>query len=103
ADDGADVFFGVAVDPTDDSVITVGRVVVDGLYDGVVSKYSSAGAEDWTVTNTGSSGASSDVLYGVVVDGDTNIGVTGIEENLPNEGVNTLFVRQLDASGVELW
>ena len=85
-----------------------GDVTSAGATDVFVTKLNSAGAHQWTTTF---GGTSSDVGYGVAVDGSGNVHVTGHFNgtvnfgagNVTAVGASDVFVTKLNSSGAHQW
>ncbi|SVD44970.1 uncharacterized protein METZ01_LOCUS397824, partial [marine metagenome] len=85
-----------------------GDVTSAGATDVFVTKLNSAGAHQWTTTF---GGTSSDVGYGVAVDGSGNVHVTGHFNgtvnfgagNVTAVGASDVFVTKLNSAGAHQW
>lgn len=91
---------GIAIDGA-------GNIVVAGFEVDAVSdpnmwlaKYDPAGTQLWAMTYDPSSGLD-DILYGVAIDPDDNILVTGDVDVMP--AASDIWVAKLDPQGAELW
>ena len=97
---GYDIFFGVAVDSSD-NIICVGWTGSDGAgsSDGLIAKYNSSGTLQWDRT-LGGTGA--DVFYGVTVDSSDNIICAGYTTS-DGAGSNDCFIAKYNSSGTLQW
>jgi uncharacterized delta-60 repeat protein len=91
---------GIAVDGAGN--IVVGGFEVDAVGDPNMwlAKYDPAGAELWAMTFDPSGGLD-DRIYGVAIDPDDNILVTGDVDVMP--AASDIWVAKLDPQGTELW
>ena len=99
-DDGNDRGYGIAADGSGNVYVTGYEFVTGESYNIWVRKYDSDGDEVWTRTHNGS-GDSADVGYGIAVDGEGNVYVTGYVDQ--NGAGNDVWVRKYDADGDEVW
>lgn len=98
---GNDFAFAVATGP-DDAVVIAGRSQLAGS-DAVWARlYDARGTEQWTETFESGFASSTDVAYGVAMDGAGNVIVVG-EVQAPDPDISRAWVRKLDAGGVEAW
>ncbi|MDP6902744.1 MAG: SBBP repeat-containing protein, partial [Acidimicrobiales bacterium] len=85
-----------------------GNVTSAGSFDVFVTKHNAAGAHQWTTTL---GGTTSDVGYGVAVDGSGNVHVSGYFSGTVNFGAGNVtsagnydvFVTKLNSSGAHQW
>lgn len=99
-DSGDDIAYAVALTPDGDLVI-VGETFVQG--EGADMFFFKLGPDSvpvWQLTYTSPNGQG-DRAYGVAVDPDGNIAVTGTEYKLI--GLDNVFTRVMDQDGVPLW
>jgi len=92
---------GIAVDGSGNVYVTGYEWVSGAKNDIWVGKYDSGGDEVWTETHNGPDNYY-DEGYGIVVDGDGNVYVTGREYYDAVEGYN-IWVRKYDSDGEEVW
>jgi hypothetical protein len=106
---GGDVARGVAVDSNNNVYITgYTEGELDGInaggYDAFLAKYDSAGTIVWT-TQLGTTMA--DVAYGVAVDSNNNVYITGYTrddlDGSGNAGGNDAFLAKYDSAGTIVW
>lgn len=100
ADNGVDIGDGIAVDGSGNVYVTGREKVTGEGYNIWVRKYDSDGDEVWTKTYT-SAGNENDYGYGIAVDGNGNVYVTGYEY-VSGENSN-IWVRKYDSDGYEVW
>jgi len=100
ADNGVDIGYGIAVDGSGNVYVTGREKVTGEGYNIWVRKYDSDGDEVWTKTYT-SAGNENDYGYGIAVDGNGNVYVTGYEY-VSGENSN-IWVRKYDSDGDEVW
>ncbi len=85
--------YDVAVDSQDNIILAGGVYNAQGNYDYYIAKYSSNGNELWTQSYDS---GFKDMAYGIAVDSNDNIIVTG-------EAANKYYTIKFDNSGTELW
>jgi len=95
-----DFGYGIAVDGSGNVYVTGEEYVAGELYDIWVRKYDSSGNEVWTRTYRGPVNQY-DEGYGIAVDGNGNVYVTGYE-TVAGEGHN-IWVRKYNADGNVVW
>jgi cysteine-rich repeat protein len=97
---GDDIAYAVAVDGADDLVITGEQYVAGDGADIFVAKLAPDGETIWQLSHSGQGGLG-DRGFGVAVDADGNIAVTGEEYALI--GLHNVWTRLMDADGTEIW
>ena len=88
---------GVAIDSNDNIIITGMSTNDEGDEDAFVSKFTTDGVNLWTMVFDG---GADDVAYGVAVDGDDNVVITGFTTIFSDR---VLFVRKYSPAGGDLW
>jgi len=96
---GQDEASAVAVDGSNNVIVTGYSIGSDSGYDYVTIKYSSAGVPLWTNRYNGP-GNSNDVAFAVAVDGSNNVVVTGYSYNGTNDDYATI---RYSSTGEPLW
>jgi hypothetical protein len=108
---GSDIGRKVAFDSNNNVYIvgnTTGSLVEGqtnaGSNDAFLAKYDSAGNTEW-IRQFGSSG--SDTIYGVAIDSNNNVYITGLTagslDNETNAGGNDAFLAKYDSDGTKVW